>query len=247
MNKIIVIGLMLGALAGCSSQQDYAGKGEYFELMNINLLEADLSVFKPTQIALTPEVVEPQMPVKPITKEKEISFVVRKGERYQAAIKRWLREQGYPSVAWSMNAMHSQAIDTVSENKLLFKSNSLKKAVLKLSEELQFPINVIVDEENHVAGIYDFEGEARITHVSGKSLKTVVQRVAENYDLVWIDDSSNKRSWRLVGKDYEFSADYYLLTRFDDYTTALATVLDEYPVYSGVVESTRQVFIQEEQ
>ncbi|ENV1282745.1 hypothetical protein Q5N41_16790 [Vibrio cholerae] len=249
MKKHVLLILTFGVLFGCSSQQNYAGKGEYFELMNLNLLEADLSVFKPTQIATTPEVLEPQRQIVSVTiaPENELSFVVRKGERYQAAIKRWLREEGYPSVAWSMNTMHSQAIDSVSEKMLTFKSNNFKKAIKQLSDELKFTINVIVDEQNNVAGIYDFEGEARITHVSGKSLKTVVQRVAENYGLVWVDDSSNKRSWRLVGKDYEFSADYYLLTRFDDYSTALATVLEEYPVYSGVVESTRQVFIQEEQ
>lgn len=247
MKKHVLFGLLLSALAGCSSQQDYAGKGEYFQLMNVNLIEADLSVFKPTQIAMTPEVEMPSKPVTKVVKEKEITFVVRKGERYQAAIKRWLRSQGYPSVAWSMNDIHSQAIDSASDEKMVFKSNSLKKAVKELSEQLQFPINVIVDEQHKVAGIYDFDGEARITHVSGKSLKTVVQRVSENYGLVWVDDSSNKRSWRLVGKDYEFSADYYLLTRIDDYSTALTTVLEEYPVYSGIVESTRQVFIQEEQ
>ncbi len=246
MKKIVYLTLVLGALAGCSSQQDYTGKGEYFELATVNLLEADLSVFKPTQIAVTPEV-KPAAKPQVTPKEKQLSFVVRKGERYQSAIKRWLREQGYPSVAWSMNDIHSQAIDSVSESRHLFKANSLKKAVKQLSDELQFPINIIVDDKSNVAGIYDFEGEARITHVSGQSLKTVVQRVAENYGLVWVDDSSNKRSWRLVGKDYEFSADYYLLTRYDDYTTALTTVLDEYPVYSGVVESTRQIFIQEEQ
>lgn len=45
----------LGALvllSGCASQE-YTGQGEYFELYNVNVIERDLSVFKPTQIVST--------------------------------------------------------------------------------------------------------------------------------------------------------------------------------------------------
>ncbi len=241
---LVAVGIAL--LAGCANQpEEYKGQGEYFELVNVNIIERDLSVFKPTQIAFTPEKPVVQKPKPKVSKKVEPVFVVRKGERYQVALKRWVRKKGYPSIAWSMDELHSAALDVASDKRLTFKG-SLKKAVDKLSDELEVPIKVVVNNQYKVAGVYDFEDKARITHVNGQSLKVVTQRVVENYGLKWVDGGSNKRSW-LVATDYEFSADYFLLTAEDDIQTALANILEGYPVYSSILESTGQVFIQEEQ
>ncbi len=99
------------------------------------------------------------------------------------------------------------------------------------------PINLIVDKKANVAGVYDFNDEVRLTHVQGKSLRLVVQNLIEHYGLYWNDSEDSARSW-LVNTNYEFSTDYYLITRYDDITTALETVLDGYPVYSSILEST---------
>ncbi|CDT65676.1 conserved hypothetical protein [Vibrio crassostreae] len=95
-----------------------------------------------------------------------------------------------------------------------------------------------------MAGVYDFDGKARLTYVSGQSLREVVKQVVLNYELRWGESLTHKRSW-LASNDYQFSADYYLLTPWDDIDGALATVLDGYPVTASILDSTGQVFIEE--
>ncbi len=278
----------LGALvllSGCASQE-YTGQGEYFELYNINVIERDLSVFKPTQIVSTASTARPSTPndgsdewwspipqvntaAKPIKsatvshvkstnrvvkdqsqaqKSKPLTIVpqyqVRHGERYQAALTRWVRAAGYPNVAWQMSDTHLAKMDSVSDKPVFFKG-SLKQAVSELSAHLDMPVQVVMDKRMKVAGVYDFEGEARITHVTGDSIKAVTQSVVKNYGLRWDDSAALSRSW-LAPNDYKFGADYYLLTAKDDIVSALTTVLDDYPLRSSIVESTGQVIIQED-
>ncbi len=272
----------LGALillSGCASQE-YTGQGEYFELYNINVIERDLSVFKPTQIVST----SPSKPqsyatkndwadvlwssgrvntssskakVTPLTKASKKSknakakplvimpeYKVRHGERYQAALTRWIRGAGYPNVAWQMSEAHLAKMDSTSEKPLQFQG-SLKQAISELSAHLEMPVQIVMDKQMKVAGVYDFEGEARITHVIGSSIKAVTQRVVKNYGLRWDDSIEPSRSW-LAPNDYKFGADYYLLTAKDDIVTALTTILEEYPLRSSIVESTGQVIVQED-
>ncbi|AUW07639.1 hypothetical protein [Vibrio campbellii] len=273
----------LGALvllSGCASQE-YTGQGEYFELYNINVIERDLSVFKPTQIVST-AVNKPMTltqssqrdwfedtPIKTLSKPSKPlvtkalttstakpsvkknaplvvmpEYKVRHGERYQAALTRWVRAAGYPNVAWQMSDAHLAKMDSVSDKPVFFKG-SLKQAVSELSAHLDMPVQVVMDKRMKVAGVYDFEGEARITHVTGSSIKAVTQRVVKNYSLRWDDSAALSRSW-LAPNDYKFGADYYLLTAKDDIVSALTTVLDDYPLRSSIVESTGQVIVQED-
>lgn len=257
----------LGALvllSGCASQE-YTGQGEYFELYNINVIERDLSVFKPTQIVSTASTARPSKPIKsakPVAKKALTSstakpsvkknaplvvmpeYKVRHGERYQAALTRWVRAAGYPNVAWQMSDVHLAKMDSVSDKPVFFKG-SLKQAVSELSAHLDMPVQTVMDKRMKVAGVYDFEGEARITHVTGSSIKAVTQRVVKNYGLRWDDSVALSRSW-LAPNDYKFGADYYLLTARDDIVSALTTVLDDYPLRSSIVESTGQVIVQED-
>ncbi|YCO02380.1 hypothetical protein ACB087_10395 (plasmid) [Vibrio sp. VNB-15] len=277
----------LGALvllSGCASQE-YTGQGEYFELYNINVIERDLSVFKPTQIVSTASTARPSKPndgsdewwsplpqvntaakpiksAKPVAKKaftsstvkpqvKKVSplvvmpeYKVRHGERYQAALTRWVRAAGYPNVAWQMSDAHLAKMDSVSDKPVFFKG-SLKQAVSELSAHLDMPVQIVMDKRMKVAGVYDFEGQARITHVTGSSIKAVTQRVVKNYGLRWDDSAALSRSW-LAPNDYKFGADYYLLTAKDDIVSALTTVLDDYPLRSSIVESTGQVIVQED-
>ncbi|WP_045409822.1 hypothetical protein [Vibrio jasicida] len=271
----------LGALvllSGCASQE-YTGQGEYFELYNINVIERDLSVFKPTQIVSTASLARPSKPndgsdewwsplpqvntaAKPVVKKALTSstvkphvkktsplvvmpeYKVRHGERYQAALTRWVRAAGYPNVAWQMSDAHLAKMDSLSDKPVFFKG-SLKQAVSELSAHLDMPVQVVMDKRMKVAGVYDFEGEARITHVTGSSIKAVTQRVVKNYGLRWDDSAALSRSW-LAPNDYKFGADYYLLTAKDDIVSALTTVLDDYPLRSSIVESTGQVIVQED-
>ncbi len=240
-------------LSGCASQE-YTGQGEYFELYNINVIERDLSVFKPTQMVSTkPEITVSEPPTASVNKTKQSvkkkavpvpQYHVRPGERYQAALTRWLRAAGSPNVAWSMQDAHLSVMDGIPDKPLRFKG-TLKQAVSELSHHLQIPIQVVMDKRHRVAGVYDFAGQARITHVTGDTIKAVTKRVVENYGLRWDDGDGLSRSW-LAENDYKFGADYYLLTAKDDIATALTTVLEDFPVHSSIVESTGQVIIQEE-
>lgn len=171
-------------------------------------------------------------------------YKVRHGERYQAALTRWVRAAGYPNVAWQMSDAHLAKMDQVSEKPVLF-HGSLKQAVSELSAHMNVPIQVAMDKRMKVAGVYDFEGEARITHVTGDSIKAVTQNVVKNYGLRWDNSAALSRSW-LAPNDYKFGADYYLLTAKDDIVSALTTVLDDYPLRSSIVESTGQVIVQED-
>ncbi|HDY7474799.1 hypothetical protein WM008_19705 [Vibrio vulnificus] len=270
----------LGALvllSGCASQE-YTGQGEYFELYNINVIERDLSVFKPTQLISTASTDhlsvskedkwESLPPIKTVTipsTNKAASatkvkpapskgkpkpsillpeYKVRHHERYQAALTRWVRAAGYPNVAWQISETHQAKMDRVSDTPIIFKG-SLKQAVSELSAHLEIPLQVVMDKSMKVAGVYDFDGEARITHVTGTSIKAVTEKVVQNYGLRWDNSDGLSRSW-LSPNDYKFGADYYLLTAKDDIATALTIVLDDFPVYSSIVESTGQVIIQEE-
>ncbi|WP_045422829.1 hypothetical protein [Vibrio jasicida] len=262
-------------LAGCAAPE-YTGQGEYFELHNINVIERDLSTFKPTQMVSTAttnrQTTSPSkrrleeslydLPSSSNTKPKQKlaktntkpkvktplavvpQFEVRHEERYQAALTRWIRAAGYPNVAWSMKDAHLAKMDGINDKPLRFKG-SLKQAVSELSHHLNVPLQVTMDKKMKVAGVYDFAGKARITHVTGKSIKAVTKGVVENYGLRWDDGDGLSRSW-LAPNDYRFGADYYLLTAQDDIVTALSTVLEEFPVRSSIVESTGQVIIQEE-
>ena len=241
MRQLVILSLV-AVIAGCSSPE-YTGQGEYFELQNVNVIERDLSLFKPTQLISASDMKAPiggsQKSNKAMT-----TYVVRSGERYQAAIIRWLNQSGYQNVAWSMGDTRLLVMDSPPQNPLTY-SGSLKQAVSELSAELGFPIRVTTDEKSKVAGVYDFDGLARITHVKGESIKDVTERIVNAYGYRWDNTGGLSRSW-VATNNYQFGADYYLLTAQDDIETALTIILEDYPVRSSIVESTGQVIIQEE-
>lgn len=240
MRNLLICSVVI-AVVGCSSAPDYEGQGEYFELQNVNVIERDLSLFKPTLLVSAGSI----QPYENLIKTTPTTtHVVRQGERYQSAIIRWLNEAGYQNVAWSMGDTRLAVMDTIPEHPMTY-TGSLKQVISELSSELGFPIRVVTDKENQVAGIYDFDDNARITHVKGDTIKEVVELVVKSYGLRWDDSPGLSRSW-LSSNDYKFGADYYLLTEENDIETALTTVLEDYPVYSDIVESTGQVIIQED-
>lgn len=233
------LALSMGALlslTGCVNH-DPEGNGEYLELAAINVQYQDLSTFTPTTVTRTDTTIATQKP------QAVYSFTIKQGERYQAALKRWLSQMGYHNVAWSLSEKHAAMLDTTNPTSITYRG-SFKKAVSQFADKLGLPLKLIHDQRAGVMGVYDFAGQARITHVSGRSLKQVVQHLVENYGLRWDSDDGFSRSW-LASDDYKFGADYYLLTERDDIDTALSTVLEDYPVYSSIVESTGQVIIQE--
>ncbi len=239
--KTTTLALSLGALlsmglTGCANHEP-VGNGEYLELTSIHVQSQDLSTFTPTTVTRTDTTVATQKP------QAVYAFTIKQGERYQAALKRWLTQTGYHNVAWSLTKEHAAVLDETNPTRITYQG-SFKKAVNQFADKLGLPLNLIHDQRAGVMGVYDFAGQARITHVSGRSLKQVVQHLVENYGLRWDSDDGFSRSW-LAGDDYRFGADYYLLTERDDIDTALSTVLEDYPVYSSIVESTGQVIIQE--
>ncbi|MUK76587.1 hypothetical protein GNP84_06660 [Aliivibrio fischeri] len=238
---LFVAGAVIIALSGCSSSTPVnSDSGTYFELTNRHVIERDLSVFRSTIVIDTKSAYVPPVVAPHDYYEASVSV----GEPYNTALKRWLKTEGYNNIAWSFNATNRALLSSPS-NKALSFHGSLKQALVELSEHLHMPLNLIVDNKAKVAGLYDFNDEVRLTHVSGDSLRVVAKRIVQHYGLLWNDSDDSARSW-LVDTNYEFSADYYLITQYDDVITALETVLDGYPVYSNILESTGQVFIQEE-
>ncbi len=223
------------ALSGCAPSSPT--EGEYLELSSINVQYRDLSTFTPTIVTRTDTTIRTQKP------QALSRFTVKAGERYQSAIKRWLSQSGFNNVAWSLSPASVKALDGATPVLITY-HGSLKKALSQLSDTLALPLELIHDQRAGVMGIYDFDGHARITHVSGSSLKQVVQHLVQNYGLRWDSTDGFSRSW-LAADDYAFGADYYLLTRRDDIDTALTTVLEDYPVHASIVSSTGQVIIQE--
>ncbi len=242
---ITYLAIVCAALSGCASKE-YKGQGEYFELRHVNIVERDLSPLKPTimsETKLTAKVVKPK--AKPVPKPIE-TYLIREGESFESAIRRWLKREGYRKVAWSMNTQHQLTLSKRSSKQQRL-DGSFKKVWDELSAQLGVPLKLVEANQNRqkVVGVYDFDGKARITHVGGQSLKAVTQRVVENYEYIWVDTVDQKRSW-LSPNDYKFSADYYLLTAWDDVEYALSVVLEGYPVRAAILDSTGQVFIQED-
>ncbi|MGD1336097.1 hypothetical protein ACP6H1_27265 [Vibrio harveyi] len=232
---IITLCVLTSVLSGCANKP--ANDGAYLELKNTHVIYRDLSSFTPTTITRTDSTVLTSKP------KAVYQFNVKQGERYQVALKRWLRQAGFRNVAWSLDESNAAVLDGYTSEKITYQG-SLKKAINQLSDHLNIPIKLIHDKKAGVIGVYDFSEQARITHVAGKSLKLVVQHLVENYGYRWDSNDGFSRSW-LAHDDYQFGADYYLLTKRDDIETALDTVLADFPVYSSIVESTSQILIQE--
>ncbi|CCN39729.1 conserved exported hypothetical protein [Vibrio nigripulchritudo FTn2] len=229
--------LVLVGLAGCSSPS-YEGQGEYFELVNVNVVERDLSVLKATVTTSTAKT-----PGGPVLEPKRVfkSFHLKAGEAYHTALKRWVKKEGYKNVAFNFSGVNEAVISDTSKQNLTF-TGSLQKAVSSLAKSLQTPIRVVTDKKSSVAGLYDFNEQARITHVNGDDLKSVTQSVTLHYGYRFVDSSESDRSW-LAKDNYQFGADYFIVTPKDDLTGALRTVLRGYPVRAQILESTSQVFI----
>ena len=231
------------ALAGCTSPPPYQGQGEAFQLASINLVERDLSLLSPADIALTTGTSLPNPHVKGAVMAR---FVVKKGESGERTLRRWFKSQGVDDIAWSLSSDNQARLNERSTQAKHFEG-SLKKVVDELTQAQDVPLHYIEADYQgrRVIGVYDFNDTARLTRVSGTSLKDVVGHVVTNYGFQWQAGKGNDRSW-VSPKDYQFSADYYLLTPSDDIEGALTSVLEGYPVNARIVDSTNQVFVEGE-
>ncbi|MCW8348731.1 hypothetical protein MD535_22335 [Vibrio sp. ZSDZ65] len=230
---------------GCATPS-YEGQGEYFELTRRNVIERDLSPFKETQIrqtegatlAVTPKA--PQKATAPTGKR----YIVRNGETYRDGLRRWLKSEGYDNIAWNLSSKAELALAQTAPH-VFNRQGTLKTAITLLSGELDTPIRLTVNHKAKVAGIYDFEDLPLITHVKGGSLKQVLRDVVLHYGYRWVEGDDSARSY-LAKRDYQFGADYYLLTTENDIDGALTAILDAYPVKAQILASTGQVFIVED-
>nr|AKN40315.1 hypothetical protein [Vibrio tasmaniensis] len=117
MNQFLLLGGMCALLAGCSTPT-YTGQGEYFELENINLVERDLSRLESVQLADTRTATSSSEPKKR-TIAPMATYVVFEGESSDSALRRWLKNEGYRNVAWSMSPEHQKVLDAPRENRCL--------------------------------------------------------------------------------------------------------------------------------
>lgn len=237
MRNLIILASVVTVLSGCSSTQ---GQGEYFELDNVHVVERNLGLFKEAQVVST----ERNQQAKPTLPRVNAQYEIRQGETYKTALERWIRDEGYSQIAWGMNTSTRAVLEHRAPEGERYKT-SLKRVVDEISKELDVTINLTFNKSNKVAGVYDFPETPRLVHVKGNSLKAVVASVVKHYGHKWDETGSASRSW-LSPNDYQFGAEYFLLTRRDDLASALKIVLADYPVYSSILDSTGQVFIQEE-
>ncbi|MFA0249481.1 hypothetical protein AB4458_25980 [Vibrio sp. 10N.261.45.F1] len=242
-NKLALCAVVSGVLSGCAAPQ-YEGQGEYFELANLNLVERDLSLIKPLSLDDTSRVSPNAKAKRKKVNPPLATYTVNLGESYEVAIRRWLKQDGYRFVAWSVSDEHQELLSEHPKRQVF--TGNLKKVWSDVSEHIDVPLKLVTatHKGERVAGVYDFEAKPRITRVSGDSLREVTKNVVRNYEMKWVEGVSDKRSW-LAPNDYRFSADYFLITPLHDIGSALSQVLEGYPVTASVLESTDQVFIEE--
>ncbi|EGR1049124.1 TPA: hypothetical protein I7108_003486 [Vibrio cholerae O1] len=237
MRNLIILASVISVLSGCAGTQ---GQGEFFKLDKVHVIERNLGLFKEAQIVST----ERDQQVQPVLARINTQYELRQGESYKTALERWIRDEGYSQIAWGMSPNSRAVLERRAPKSERYRTN-LKRVVDELSKELDVTINLTFDKPNKVAGVYDFPETPRLVHVKGTSLKAVVASVVKHYGHKWDETGTASRSW-LSPNDYQFGAEYFLLTRRDDLAGALKIVLADYPVYSSILDSTGQVFVQEE-
>ncbi|WP_178306562.1 hypothetical protein [Vibrio algicola] len=222
-------------LSGCAHQSDYQGQGEYFELAKTNVVERDL-----TTPFIQPSIAElaKTIPPKPIKINPKSQGSIRGGETYEHALTRWLNKQGYQYIAWSVDSQTLKLLKQRSP-KTLTLTGSLFSRVAQVGIHLEEPIQLTTAHHN-VAAIHQFKTPTTLVLAHGHTLKDAVKNIVHDYHGKWDDQNSYQAS-----DDYAFTTSYPIITKQDDITTALNSLLYGYPVQAKILQSTNQVFIED--
>lgn len=191
---------------------------------------------------------------------KAPTYYVFPGESYQTAISRWLHAEGFDNIAWANDNNLLDALERSypSDGEIKEIKAYVHDAIAELKQVdkqlLKADLSITLDRQHQLAGVHPWPNRrVKITLVDGENLRIAVRNVVRAYNWKWNSQKAVKtgsgqprKSW---GPDYEFrfGSPYPIITPEDDINAALDIVLKGYPVTAGRSDSTRHIYISEEQ
>lgn len=186
------------------------------------------------------------------------TYYLYPGESYQTAIARWLRSEGYETIAWADDSNLTDALgrSAPADNEIRKFHTYIHSAIDELKQSsnalIKAGLSITLDKNAEIASVHPWANRrVQMTYVDGGNLREAVKAVVKSYHWNWnelnsTDGSKITRSW---GPKYElpFSSPYPIVTPEGDIDAALQTVLKGYPVKAGRLDSTRHIYINEEQ
>nr|WP_012219848.1 hypothetical protein [Vibrio sp. 23023]ABX77036.1 Hypothetical protein BMSA_0059 [Vibrio sp. 23023] len=235
--------LVVSLLSGCATHRDYEGAGEYFELSHTNVVERDLTqaYVQPTMQTLAQT--KPASVVRQQLRQSHQLGEIFQGERYDTALNRWLKQSGYRAIAWSIDDDTANALHQISPSDLTLRG-TLASRVSQLGIHLDKTLVLTTRAPMHLAAVHQYHAPAFVTLAHGATLKAAIQHLVTDYHHPWGDDDARSPSYR-ASDDYAFAASYPIVTEKGNLTLALNTLLEGYPVQAQILQSTGQVFIED--
>ncbi|MGF1872013.1 hypothetical protein [Photobacterium indicum] len=186
----------------------------------------------------TPKTAKPKPPVP--------HFVVTQGQTYQSALNQWLGRANMKKVAWSLPATTRNALNTPSPHGNVF-NGTMAQAVESLSKTIQQPLHFAQDKRKGLVALHTFNSPVDIKWVHGNTLNDAVKNLVTDYGWHWNDGKHDQGDSWMTSDDFQFVADYPLVTPQYDMAYALNSVIDGYPVQAKVLNATHTIFIVEKE
>lgn len=160
-------------------------------------------------------------------------------ESFYDAINRWLRNDGYTTVAWSIDDDASEQLAKRPKSIVSF-AGSVRTVLPTLSKQIGVPL--YFSETSSLAAIHQWHNrQVKIVLVNGLSLSDAVKKLALDYGWNW-NETAQSPSW-LAANDYPFLTSYPIVTPQGDIARALGVVLEGFPVSAQLLDSTQTLFI----
>ncbi|MBO1272891.1 hypothetical protein J3L11_14685 [Shewanella sp. 4t3-1-2LB] len=160
-------------------------------------------------------------------------------ESFYDALNRWLKNEGYMTVAWSVDDASRDELSKHPKSLVSF-AGTVRTVLPTLAKQIGTPLYFA--ESGTLAAIHQWHNrQVQITMVTGSSLRDAVKNLAADYGWNWNEGQQN-RSW-LATNDYPFLTHYPIVTPQGDLARALRVVLDGYPVSAQLLDSTQTLFI----
>lgn len=187
----------------------------------------------------TVQTVQPIQEPAPITPVITHNLFIYPDESFYDAINRWLKNDGYTTVAWSIDDEASEELAKRPKSIVSF-AGSVRTVLPTLSKQIGVPL--YFSETSSLAAIHQWHNrQVQIALVNGLSLSDAVKKLAIDYGWNW-NESNQSRSW-LAANDYPFLTSYPIVTPQGDIARALGMVLEGFPVSAQLLDSTQTLFI----
>ncbi|WP_299144186.1 hypothetical protein [uncultured Vibrio sp.] len=166
------------------------------------------------------------------------TYRVHEGESIRSALTRWAYKGEHQPVAFAQDADFLKALDEKATQDFI-RTGSLAGAVSALSASNSNLNTLAVYSNSTLLAFHPWKGE-RVTAlmVSGDTLKAAAKQVTQHYDWRW----DEKASWLV--DDFTFTP-YPLVTKEDDISMAMTTLLGPYPLKAQRLDATKTLYIKE--